>query len=47
MQLQKYNIIAQSVADAQYYANKAIQSIVNEGNEKLKDIVTQMIERTF
>lgn len=47
MQMQKHNSIAQSIADAQYYANKALQAIANEGNEKLKDIVTQMVERTF
>ena len=47
MQMQEHNIISKSIAQAQLYADKALEAIAIEGNEKLNDIITQMLKRTF
>ena len=47
MQMQKHNIISQSIDEAKIFANKALMAVVNENNTKLQEIITQMVERTF
>lgn len=47
MQMQKHNIISQSIDEAKIFANKALMAVANENNAKLQEIITQMVERTF
>lgn len=46
-QMQQHNILSQSLEIARQYASIARESIINEGNEKLLDIIEQMLERSF
>ncbi|CAM3288190.1 polyprenyl synthetase family protein [Helicobacter labetoulli] len=47
VQMQKHNIISQSIDEAKIFANKALMAVANENNAKLQEIITQMVERTF
>lgn len=46
-QMQEHNIIHKSVACAHLYANRALEAIAFENNDKLSDIITQMLNRSF
>lgn len=47
MQMRKYNVINESRIQAEFYANKAIEAIANEGNKNLNDMIAKMLNRTF
>jgi hypothetical protein len=43
----KNNVLIDSIAQAQKLGNEAIDSIKNDTNEDLKNIMNQMINRDF
>ncbi|WP_334086009.1 polyprenyl synthetase family protein [Helicobacter typhlonius] len=47
IKMQEHNVIDKSLAQARFYANKATEAIAIEGNERLNEIISQMLNRTF